>query len=184
MKQIELFMNMLYYCNYMIVYKVQKGFDWLVFSILDNTCTRKFCKSNGYWEYVNRFKQNYNKMMRCSENKKKPPGRILSMADKGIIFFLCINVLTMLNVIAMITVTGACDLFNNEIVWGLLLIVGGFIIYFTHNVFIDRKDKYVTYFKKFGKQKFLKLFIWYVLSYGMAIACYCFSLKHILIFLK
>ena len=53
-------MNMLYYCNYKIVYKVQKGFDWLAFSILDNTCTRKFCRSNGYWEYVNRFKQNYN----------------------------------------------------------------------------------------------------------------------------
>ena len=136
-------MNMLYYCNYMIVYKVQKDFDWLVFSILDNTCTRKFCKSNGYWEYVNRFKQNYNKMVWCSENKIKPPVRILSMADTGIVLFLCINVLTMLNVIAMITVTGACDLFNNEIVWGLLLIVGGFIIYFTHTVFIDRKDKYV-----------------------------------------
>ena len=33
----------------MIFHKVQKGIDWLLLSILDNTCTRKFCKSNGYW---------------------------------------------------------------------------------------------------------------------------------------
>ena len=52
-------MNMLYYCNYMIFHKVQKGIDWLLLSILDNTCTRKFCKSNGYWEYVNSVKQIY-----------------------------------------------------------------------------------------------------------------------------
>ena len=121
MKRIELFMNMLYYCNYMIFYKVQKGFDWLFFSILDNTCTRKFCKSNGYWEYVNRVKQKYNEMVWSSENKKKPPFRILSMADTGIIFFIGINLLTMLNVIEIITDIGAYDLFNNEIVLGLLL---------------------------------------------------------------
>lgn len=89
-------MNMLYYCNYMIFHKVQKGLDWLVFSILDNVCTRKFCKSNGYWKYVNNFKQMYNKSMWFSENKKKPPVKILSMADTGIILFICINSFTIL----------------------------------------------------------------------------------------
>ena len=69
MKRIELLMNILYYCNYMIFYKVQKGMDWLIFSILDNTCTRAFCKSNGYWKYVNSVKQMYNKSMWYSENK-------------------------------------------------------------------------------------------------------------------
>lgn len=114
----------------MIFYKVQKGFDWLFFSILDNTCTREFCKSNGYWEYVNRVKQKYNEMVWSSENKKKPPFRILSMADTGIIFFIGINLLTMLNVIEIITDIGAYDLFNNEIVLGLLLIVYCLMIYF------------------------------------------------------
>ena len=71
----------------MIFHKVQKGIDWLLLSILDNTCTRKFCKSNGYWEYVNSVKQIYNKLMWFSENKKKPPVKILSMADTGIILF-------------------------------------------------------------------------------------------------
>ena len=74
----------------MIFHKVQKGIDWLLLSILDNTCTRKFCKSNGYWEYVNNFKQIYNKMIWSSENKKKPPSKILIMADTGIILFICI----------------------------------------------------------------------------------------------
>ena len=119
----------------MIFYKVQKGFDWLFFSILDNTCTRKFCKSNGYWEYVNRVKQKYNEMVWSSENKKKPPFRILSMADTGIIFFIGINLLTMLNVIEIITDIGAYDLFNNEIVLGLLLIVYCLMIYFSSSSF-------------------------------------------------
>lgn len=175
MKRIELFMNMLYYCNYMIFYKVQKGFDWLFFSILDNTCTREFCKSNGYWEYVNRVKQKYNEMVWSSENKKKPPFRILSMADTGIIFFIGINLLTMLNVIEIITDIGAYDLFNNEIVLGLLLIVYCLMIYFIYNAFIDRNDKYVSYFKKFRKQGFWKLFICYVISYSVTIACCCLS---------
>ena len=166
----------------MIFYKVQKGFDWLFFSILDNTCTREFCKSNGYWEYVNRVKQKYNEMVWSSENKKKPPFRILSMADTGIILFICINsftiliiLLTILDAIEIITDIGAYDLFNNEIVLGLLLIVYCLMIYFIYNSFIDRNDKYVSYFKKFRKQGFWKLFICYVISYSVTIACCCLS---------
>ena len=170
-------MNMLYYCNYMIFYKVQKGIDWLLFSILDNTCTRAFCKSNGYWKYVNSVKQMYNKSMWSSENKKKPPVNILSMADTGIIFFIGINLLTMLNVIEIITDIGEYDFFNNEIVLGLGCIIYCLIIYFTHKVFIDRNDKYVSYFKKFRKQEFWKLFIWYILSYSMSIACLFITLR-------
>ena len=72
------------------------------------------------------------------------------------------------------------DLFNNEIVLGLLLIVYCLMIYFIYNAFIDRNDKYVSYFKKFRKQGFGKLFICYVISYSVTIACCCLSLSFIL----
>ena len=49
------------------------------------------------------------------------------------------------------------------------------MVYFTYHVFIGRNDKYVSYFKKFRKQKFWKLFIWYILSYSMSIACLCIT---------
>ena len=180
-------MNMLYYCNYMIFHKVQKGLDWLVISILDNVCTRKFCKSNGYWKYVNNFKQMYNKSMWFSENKKKPPVKILSMADTGIILFICINsftilinLLTILDAIAIKTDIEEYDFFNNKMVLGLLIIILCIMIYFTYHVFIDRNDKYVSYFKKFRKQKFWKLFIWYILSYSMSMACLGITLRFIL----
>ena len=166
-----MFFNMLYYCNYMIFHKVQKGIDWLLLSILDNTCTRKFCKSNGYWEYVNNFKQIYNKMIWPSENKKKPPSKILIMADTGIILFICINsftiliiLFTILDAIALKTGNGVYDFFNYKMVSGLLIIIYSIMVYFTYHVFIGRNDKYVSYFKKFRKQKFWKLFIWYILS--------------------
>ena len=122
----------------MIFHKVQKGLDWLVFSILDNVCTRKFCKSNGYWKYVNNFKQMYNKSMWFSENKKKPPVKILSMADTGIILFICINsftilinLLTILDAIAIKTDIEEYDFFNNKMVLGLLIIILCIMIYFT-----------------------------------------------------
>ena len=184
MKRIELLMNILYYCNYMIFYKVQKGMDWLIFSILDNTCTRAFCKSNGYWKYVNSVKQMYNKSMWFSENKKKPPVNILSMADTGIILFICINsftiliiLLTILDAIALKTGIGVYDFFNNKMVLGLLIIILCIMIYFTYHVFIDKNDKYVSYFKKFRKQKIWKLFIWYILSYSISIACFFITLR-------
>ena len=127
----------------MIFHKVQKGLDWLVFSILDNVCTRKFCKSNGYWKYVNNFKQMYNKSMWFSENKKKPPVKILSMADTGIILFICINsftilinLLTILDAIAIKTDIEEYDFFNNKMVLGLLIIILCIMIYFTYHVFI------------------------------------------------
>ena len=120
----------------MIFHKVQKGLDWLVFSILDNVCTRKFCKSNGYWKYVNNFKQMYNKSMWFSENKKKPPVKILSMADTGIILFICINsftilinLLTILDAIAIKTDIEEYDFFNNKMVLGLLIIILCIMIY-------------------------------------------------------
>lgn len=182
-----MFFNMLYYCNYMIFHKVQKGIDWLLLSILDNTCTRKFCKSNGYWEYVNSVKQIYNKLMWSSENKKRPPFKILTMADTGIILFICINsftiliiLLTILDAIALKTGIGVYDFFNNKMVLGLLIIILCIMIYFTYHVFIDKNDKYVSYFKKFRKQKFWKLFIWYILSYSMSIVCLCITLRFIL----
>lgn len=171
----------------MIFHKVQKGIDWLLLSILDNTCTRKFCKSNGYWEYVNSVKQIYNNLMWSSENKKRPPFKILSMADTGIILFICINsftiliiLLTILDAIALKTGIGVYDFFNNKMVLGLLIIILCIMIYFTGSVFIDKNDKYVSYFKKFRKQKIWKLFIWYILSYSMSIACLCITLRFIL----
>ena len=71
----------------------------------------------------------------------------------------------------MITVTGACDLFNNEIVWGLLLIVGGFIIYFTHNVFIDRKDKICYLFQEVRETEILEAIylVCAILRYGYSL---------------
>ena len=54
------------------------------------------------------------------------------------------------------------------------------MIYFIYNAFIDRNDKYVSYFKKFRKQGFWKLFICYVISYSVTIACCCLSLSFIL----
>ena len=184
----------------MIFHKVQKGIDWLLLSILDNTCTRKFCKSNGYWEYVNSVKQIYNNLMWSSENKKRPPFKILSMADTGIILFICINsftiliilltildaialliiLLTILDAIALKTGIGVYDFFNNKMVLGLLIIILCIMIYFTYHVFIDKNDKYVSYFKKFRKQKIWKLFIWYILSYSMSIVCLCITLRFIL----
>lgn len=168
----------------MIFHKVQKGIDWLFLSILNNTCTRKFCKSNGYWEYVNSVKQIYNKLMWSSENKKRPPFKILSMADTGIILFICINsftiliiLLTILDAIALKTGIGVYDFFNNKMVLGLLIIILCIMIYFTYHVFIDKNDKYVSYFKKFRKQKIWKLFIWYILSYSMSIVCLCITLR-------
>lgn len=108
----------------MIFHKVQKGIDWLLLSILDNTCTRKFCKSNGYWEYVNRVKQMYNKLMWSSENKKRPPFNILRMADTGIILFICINsftiliiLLTILDAIALKTGIGVYDFSITKWYW-------------------------------------------------------------------
>ena len=63
MKRIEWFMNMLYYCNYMIRYKIRSSFDYLLLSIYDNACTRKFCKSDRYWKFVDGVKRAYNSMM-------------------------------------------------------------------------------------------------------------------------
>ena len=85
-----------------------------------------------------------------SENKKKPPVKILSMADTGIILFICINsftilinLLTILDAIAIKTDIEEYDFFNNKMVLGLLIIILCIMIYFTYHVFIDRNDKYV-----------------------------------------
>ena len=174
-------MNMLYYCNYMIMYKIYSGMDYLLFSIFDNRCTRKFCKSDGYWKYVDNTKRMYNRV-RWSKHKNFSV-RILSSADTCMIFFISIVWFAILNM------TEAIMNRMNLSVYGLFtdsegliliaLIAYVLLIYFTHNVFIDRNDKYISYFKKFSKQKFRKLFVWYVLSYGVAIACCYFSLKFI-----
>ena len=65
-----------------------------------------------------------------SENKKKPPVKILSMADTGIILFICINsftilinLLTILDAIAIKTDIEEYDFFNNKMVLGLLIII-------------------------------------------------------------
>ena len=177
-------MNMLYYCNYMIIYKIHSGMDYLLFSIFDNRCTRKFCKSGRYWGYVDKVKRTYNEIMWCSENKKKPPFRILSLADTCMIFFIsivCFAILNMTEAIMNRMNLSVYALFtDSEGLILIALIAYVLLIYFTHNVFIDRKDKYASYFKKFSKQKFRKLFVWYVLSYGVAIACCYFSLTLIL----
>lgn len=123
-------------------------------------------------------------MMWCSENKKKPPVHSLSLADSCMIFFLNIVWFAILNM------TEAIMNRMNLSVYGLFtdsdgliliaLIAYVLLVYFTYDVFITRKDKYISYFKKFSKQKFWKLFVWYVLSYGVAIACCYFSLMLIL----
>lgn len=182
MKRIEWFMNMLYYCNYMIIYKIHSGIDYLFFSILDNRCTRKFCKSDGYWKYVSNTKRVYNSG-RWSKYKKFPIYDVALFEAYGVIqFFSFIILLTILNMIWAITNIPIFKLiYENKLVALIVGIIGClFLFRLTINKWVDRNDKYISYFKKFSKQKFRKLFVWYVLSYGVAIACCYFSFTLIL----
>ena len=171
-------MNMLYYCNYMIIYKIHSGMDYLLFSIFDNRCTRKFCKSDRYWKYVDNAKRVYNSG-RWSKYKKFPIYDVaLFEAYWATIPFILIILFTLLNMIEAIT---NIPIYQNKIVLLIVVIIGGlFLSHLTIDRWIDRNDKYISYFKKFSKQKFWKLFVWYVLSYGVAIACCYFSLTLIL----
>lgn len=171
-------MNMLYYCNYMIMYKIYSGMDYLLFSIFDNRCTRKFCKSDRYWKYVSNAKRVYNSG-RWSKRKKFPIYDIALIETYGAtIPFILIILLTLLNMIGAIT---NIPIYQNKIVLLIVIIIGGlFLSHLTIDRWVDKNDKYISYFKKFSKQKFWKLFVWYVLSYGVAIACCYFSFTLIL----
>lgn len=155
--------------------------DYLLFSIFDNRCTRKFCKSGRYWGYVDKVKRTYNNMWSKHKNFSF---RILSLADTCMIFFISIVWFAILNMTEAIMNRMNLSVYalftDSDGLILIALIAYVLLIYFTHDVFIDRKDKYASYFKKFCKQKFRKLFVWYVLSYGVAIACCCFSLTLIL----
>lgn len=174
-------MNMLYYCNYMICYKVHSSLDYLFFSIFDNRCTRKFCKSDGYWKYVSNIKRMNNSMM-WSKRKKFPIYNVISTAYGATFLFIFIILLTILNMIGAITNIPIFKLiYENETVAIIVSIIGClFLAHLTIDKWVDKNDKYISYFKKFSKQKFRKLFVWYALSYGVAIACCYFSLTLIL----
>lgn len=177
MKRIEWFMNMLYYCNYMIIYKIHSGMVYLLFSIFDNRCTRKFCKSDRYWKYVNYVKRAHNSIM-WSKHKNFPIYNIPIETYGATIPFILIILLTILNMIEAIT---NIPIYQNKNVLLIVVIIGGlFLSHLTIGRWVDKNDKYISYFKKFSKQKFRKLFVWYVLSYGVAIACCYFSFTLIL----
>lgn len=176
MKRIEWFMNMLYYCNYMIIYKIHSGMVYLLFSIFDNRCTRKFCKSDRYWKYVSNIKRMCDSIM-LSKRKNSPIYNIPIAAYWATIPFLFIILFTILNMIEAIT---NIPIYQNKIVLLIVVIIGGLLLSrLTIDRWVDKNDKYISYFKKFSKQKFRKLFVWYVLSYGVAIACCYFSFKFI-----
>ncbi len=177
MKRIEWFMNMLYYCNYMIIYKIHSGMVYLLFSIFDNRCTRKFCKSGRYWKYVDNAKWAYNSIM-WSKCKKFPIYNVEVSAYGATLLFIFFILFTILNMIETIT---NIPIYQNKNVLLIVVIIGGlFLSHLTIDRWVDRNDKYISYFKKFSKQKFRKLFVWYVLSYGVAIACCYFSFTLIL----
>ena len=177
MKRIELFFNMLYYCNYMILYKIGSGMDYLLFSIFDNRYTRKFCKSDSYWKYVNNLKRAHDSIM-WSKRKKFPIYNVISTAYGATFLFIFIILFTILNMIEVITNIPIYKLiYENEAVAVIVGIIGAlFLAHVTIDRWVDKNDKYISYFKKFSKQKFLKLFVWYVLSYGVVITCCYFSL--------
>lgn len=175
-------MNMLYYCNYMIIYKIHSGMDYLLFSIFDNRCTRKICKSDRYWKYVSNAKRVHNSR-RWSKRKKFPIYNIALIEAYGSpIPFILIILFTILNMIEAITNIPIYKLIYESGIVGIIVVIVGcwFLSHFTIDRWIDKNDKYISYFKKFSKQKFRTLFVWYVLSYGVAIACCYFSLTLIL----
>lgn len=174
-------MNMLYYCNYMIMYKIHNGMDYLLFSIFDNRCTRKFCKSDGYWKYVDNTKRLNNNMM-WSKRKNFPIYNIINEAYGATLLFIFIILLTLLNMIGAITNIPIYKLIYESGIAGFIVAIIGCLLLsrLTIDRWVDKNDKYISYFKKFSKQKFWKLFVWYVLSYGVVIACCCFSLTLVL----
>lgn len=179
MKRIEWFMNMLYYCNYMIRYKIRSSFDYLFLSIFDNACTRKFCKSDRYWKYVSNMKRANNIMW---SKRKGFPYNIHGGTYRATFLFVIIILFIVLNMIEAITHIPVYYLIFYNVPVGLIvsIILCGFLSYLMIDRLVEKDDKYISYFKKFGKQKFWKLFIWYVLSYGVAIACCYLSLILIL----
>lgn len=155
--------------------------DYLLFSIFDNRCTRKFCKSGKYWKYVDNAKRMNNSMM-WSKRKKFPIYNVISTTYGATFLFIFIILLTILNMIGAITNIPIYKLiYESGIVAFIVAIIGCLLLSrFTIDRWVDRNDKYISYFKKFSKQKFWNLFVWYVLSYGVAIACCYFSFTLIL----
>ena len=176
MKRIELFMNMLYYCNYMIRYKIRSSLDALFFSAFDNACTRRFCKSDRYWKYVSNMKR-ANNSLNWSKCKGFPVYNVLGGTYGATFLFVFIILLIVLNMIEAITHIPVYYLIFYNVPVGLIvsIILCWFLAYLMIDRLVEKDDKYISYFKKFRKQKFWKLFIWYVLSYGVAITCCYFS---------
>lgn len=112
-----------------------------------------------------------------SKRKKFPIYNVISTTYGATLLFIFIILLTILNMIEALTNMPIYKLiFENRIVAHIVGIIGClFLSHLTIDRWVDRNDKYVSYFKKFRKQKFWKLFIWYVLSYSIAIACCYFS---------
>ena len=116
MKRIELFMNMLYYCNYMIMYKTRSSLDYLFLSIYDNACTRKFCKSDRYWKFVDGVKRAHNSIM-WEKCKGFPVYNVLSGTYGATLLFVFIILHIVLNMIEAITHIPVYNLmFENELV--------------------------------------------------------------------
>lgn len=133
MKRIELFMNMLYYCNYMIMYKTRSSLDYLFLSIYDNACTRKFCKSDRYWKFVDGVKRAHNSIM-WEKCKGFPVYNVLRGTYGATLLFVFIILHIVLNMIEAITHIPVYNLmFENELV---ALIV----LYYSVRVFVIFDD--------------------------------------------
>ena len=101
-----------------------------------------------------------------------PVYNVLSGTYGATLLFVFIILHIVLNMIEAITHIPVYNLmFENELVALIVyIILCGSLSYLMIDRLVERNDKYISYFKKFRKQKFWKLFIWYVLSYGVAIA--------------
>ena len=120
--------------------------------------------------------------MMWSKRKNFPIYNIINEAYGATLLFIFIILLTLLNMIGAITNIPIYKLIYESGIAGFIVAIIGCLLLsrLTIDRWVDKNDKYISYFKKFSKQKFWKLFVWYVLSYGVVIACCCFSLTLVL----
>lgn len=165
MKRIELFWNMLYYCTYTLLYRCLHAIS--LFRLIDNKYTRKFYKKeNVFWQVLD--------YMKITEEREKDFSPFILMESiGGTCIFTMLLIFSLLNVIMVITHIPLYGIvfrnFNGSTICFLLIVT--LLLYVPNQVFLFNNDKYISYFKKFRKQKFRKLFIWYVLSCSIAIVC-------------
>lgn len=100
----------------MIMYKTRSSLDYLFLSIYDNACTRKFCKSDRYWKFVDGVKRAHNSIM-WEKCKGFPVYNVLSGTYGATLLFVFIILHIVLNMIEAITHIPVYNLmFENELV--------------------------------------------------------------------